>query len=204
MNRAAAFCLAAACFLSAGAAARASQISWSYHFVSDGHPVNFVHSNKAFGIVGLPGNGSGSLHTNAGATTDISTKIWSFSTASASHPQSVVNLPFAVNLKITDNASGVSAYVSFSGALNGNIWNHGSTLHPTFSSPRTESVDINHHLFTVSFESFTPPEGAGHPGKFTFDVKAQHNPEPSTLVLAALGVPFFGLTLRRRYRRRNG
>jgi hypothetical protein len=202
MNRAAALCLAAACFLSAGSAARASEISWSYQFVSDGHSVNFIHGNHAFGLVGLPGNGSGSRNTTAGATTDISTKIWSFSTASVSHPQSVVNLPFAINLKITDRASGVSAYVSFSGALNGNIWNHGSTLRPTFFGPRTESVDINHHLFTVSYESFAPPKGAGHPGKFTFDVKAQHNPEPSTFVLAAIGVPFFGLTLHRHYRRR--
>ena len=204
MNRAAAICLAAACFLSAGSAAHASEISWSYHFVSDGHPINFVHSNKAFGLVGLPGNGSGSLHTSAGATTDISTKIWSFSTASASHPQSVGNLPFAINLKITDRASGVSAYVSFSGILSGNIWNHGSTLSAKFSGPTTQQVDINHHLYTVSYESFTPPEGPGHAGKFTFDAKAQNNPEPSTLVLAAIGVPFFGVSLRRRARRRNG
>jgi hypothetical protein len=204
MNRAAAICLAAACFLSAGSAARASEISWSYQFVSDGHSVNFIHSNHAFGLIGLPGNGSGSRHTTDGATTDISTKIWSFSTASASHPQSVANLPFAVNLRITDRASGVSAYVSFSGALSGNIWNNGSTLHPTFSGPPTRQVDINHHLFTVSYESFAPPKGPGHAGKFTFDVKTQHNPEPPTLVLAAIGVPFFGVTLRRRYRRRNG
>lgn len=204
MNRAAVLCLAAACFLSAGPAARASNINWSYHFVPDGHSVNFIHSNNAFGIVGLPGSGSGSHSSAPDSTTTISTKIWSFSTASASNPQAV-NLPFAINLKITDHASGVSAYVSFSGALSGNIWKNGSSLNPTFSSPLTQAVDIDHHLYTITFKSFTPPEGTGHAtGSFTFDVKVQHNPEPSTLVLAAIGVPFVGLRLRRRYRRRSG
>jgi hypothetical protein len=199
MKRAAALCLAAACFLSAGAA-RASNISWSYQFVSSGHDTNIITSNHAFGVVGLPGNGSGHLTTAAGATTDISTKIWSFSTASKSHPQTV-NIPFAIDLKITDKASGLSEFVSFGGTLSGSIWNNGSNLKPTFSMPPNASVDIDHHLFTVAFESFKSPGGPGHPGNFTFDVKASHNPEPSTFVLAAIGVPFFGMALRRRRRR---
>ena len=199
MKRAATLCLAAACFLSAGAA-QASNISWSYHFVSSGHNTHFITNHHAFGFVNLPGNGSGHLSTAEGATTDISTRIRSFSTASASNPQTV-NIPFAIDLKITDKASGLSEFVSFAGTLNGNIWNNGSTLQAHFSSPLTASLDIDHHVFTVSFESFKAPGGAGHPGNFTFDVKTSHNPEPSSLVLAALGVPFFGLTLRHRRRR---
>jgi hypothetical protein len=31
-------------------------------------------------------------------------------------------------------------------------------------------------------------------------VKVQHNPEPSSLVLAGIGMPLFGLILRRRRR----
>jgi hypothetical protein len=211
MNRATALCLAAACLFGADSAVRASQIvpmppvpisyGWGYKFVSSGHRLNFITSGNAFGIIGLPGNGGNSdMHTAATDTTDISTKIWSFSTATAAHPQTVSDLPFAINIKLTDKASGLSEYVSFGGALNGNFWNNGSTLSPTFFGPLSKSVDINHHLFTVSFESFTPPAGLGHPGEFVFDVSVHHNPEPSTLVLAGIGAPLFGLILRRRRR----
>jgi hypothetical protein len=52
----------------------------------------------------------------------------------------------------------------------------------------------------VSFAGFTPPQGADQPGKFVFDVTVRHNPEPSALVLAGMGMPFFGMVLRRRWR----
>lgn len=212
MNRATALCLAAACLLAADSAVRASQIvpeppvpisySWGYKFVSSGHRLNFITSGNAFGIIGLPGSGGNNdMHTAATDTTDISTRIWSFSTATAAHPQSVSDLPFAINLKLTDKSSGLSEYVSFGGALDGNLWNNGSTLSPTFFGPLSKSVDINHRSFTVTFESFTPPTGFGHSGEFVFDVNVQHNPEPSTLVLAGIGAPLFSLYLRRRRRR---
>ncbi len=212
MNRATTLCLAAAGLLAADSAVRASQIvpmpaervgiDWGYHFEPSGHRLNFITSGNAFGIIGLPGTGGNNdMHTVSGATTDISTRIWSVSSATAAHPQTVSDLPFAINIRLTDKASDLSEYVSFGGALNGKLWNNGSTLRPTFFGPLSKSVDIDHHLFTVSFESFTPPAGPGHPGKFVFDVKVNHNPEPSTLVLAGIGAPLFGLLLRRRAKR---
>jgi hypothetical protein len=204
MNRAAAFCLAAACFLSAGSVTQASTISssefsWGYRFVPSGHDTHVIASNNAFGVISLAGFGhNDNMHTLPGQTADISTRVWAFSTASASNPQKV-DVPFTLHLRLTDHASGLSRFVTFSGDLKGNLWKGGSTLSPTFSS-MTEKVDIDHHLYTVKFESFTAPQGLANPGKFVFDVSVQHNPEPSSLVLAGIGVPFFGLALRRRRR----
>jgi hypothetical protein len=206
MNRTAAFCLAAACFLSAGSAAHASNISssdinWGYRFVPSGHDTHLIANNNAIGVVSLAGHGHNNhMHTAPGATTDISTLVRAFSTASASHPQTV-DVPFTLNLRLNDHASGLSGYVTFSGDLQGNLWRGGSSLTPTFTSPLTQHVDINHHLYTVTFESFKAPQGLGHPGKFVFDVSVQHNPEPSSLLLAGIGAPFFGLALRRRRRK---
>ncbi len=206
MKRAAVLCLAAACFLWAGSAARADAISsseynWGYHFEPDGHPIHIITNNNALGVVALPGNGgSDDMHSASKVPVDISTKVWAISTATASHPQTVTDLPFAINLKLTDHASGLSEYVSFSGALNGNLWNNGSTLSPTFTSPLTATVDIDHHLYTVAFERFVAPTGIDNPGRFVFDVTVQHNPEPSSLVLAGIGMPLFGLIVRRRRR----
>jgi len=212
MNRASALCLTAACLFGTDFAVRASQIvpqppvpasyGWGYQFKSAGHELNFVTSGKAFGVIILPGTGgSDNMNSLAGVASAVSTKVYGYSTASAAHPQSVSDLPFAVNLKLTDTPSGLSEYVSFGGALNGNLWNNGSTLSPTFSGPLSKTLDIDHHLFTVTFASFTPPAGLDHPGQFVFDVKVNHNPEPSTLVLAGIGAPLFGLVLRRRSKR---
>jgi hypothetical protein len=201
MNRTAAFCLAAACLLSAGSAARASTISssefsWGYRFVPSGHDTYLIASNHAVGIVSLADLGHNDhMLTASGVTADIHTGVWAFSTASASNAQKV-DVPFTLNLRLTDHASGLSGYVTFSGDLRGNLWKGGST----FTSPLTLPVDINHHDYTVTFESFTAPQGLGHPGQFVFDVSVHHNPEPSTLVLAGIGAPFLGLTLRSRRR----
>ncbi|HEY7311787.1 MAG TPA: PEP-CTERM sorting domain-containing protein [Gemmataceae bacterium] len=206
MNRAAAFCLAAACLLSAGPATQASNISssefsWGYRFEPSGHGTHIITNHNAVGFVSIPDSGHNNhMHTAAGATTDISTRIWAASTASASNPQTV-DVPFTINLRLSDHASGLSGFVTFSGELEGKIWKGGSTLSPTFTSPLTQTVDIDHHLYTVKFESFTAPHGLDHPGKFVFDVSVQHNPEPSSLLLAGIGAPFFGLALRRRRRR---
>lgn len=209
MNRATALCLAATCLFGANSAVRASQITplppvpvgfnWGYQFKSAGHELNFVTSGKAFGAIILPGTGgSDAMNTASGVSNTISTPVYGFSTATAAQPQAVSDLPFAINIKLTDKASGLSEYVSFGGALNGNLWSNGSTLTPTFNGPLSKSVDIAHHLFTVTFNSFTPPTGFDHPGQFSFDVKVNHNPEPSTLVLAGIGAPLFGFALRRR------
>jgi hypothetical protein len=203
MKRATLFCLAAAALLGAGPTAQASQIDWSYQFQSGGHELNFITTGKAFGVVILPGTGGANdLHTGPDDVTKASTQVLAFSTATAAHPQTVSDLPFAINLKLTDQASGLSEYVSFGGSLKGNLWNNGSTLSPTFFGPLTKTADIDQRLFTVTFDSFTPPAGFNAPGQFVFDVKVHHNPEPSTLVLAGLGAPLFSLALRRRRLRR--
>ena len=204
MNRTAAFCLAAACFLLVGSAQAStissSEISWGYRFMPSGQDTHLIASNHAIGIVSFSGLGHNNhMHTTAGATADISTRLSAFSTASANHPQTV-DVPFTLKLRLSDHASGMSGYVTFSGDLKGDIWKHGSSLTPTFTSPLTQTVNIGHHDYTVTFESFTAPKGHGHPGRFVFDVSVQHNPEPSSLVLAGIGVPFFGLALRRRRR----
>lgn len=206
MQRATVLCLAAACFLLAGPAAHADPIptgefSWGYQFKPDGQTTNYIHSNGSLGVVQLPGTGGHSnILSASGVPVSISTPILEGSTAPPEHPQTVSNLPFVVSLKLTDNASNLSGFVSFTGTLSGTIWNGGSNLQTTLAPGASNTIDINHHLFKVTFDQFVTPTG-GEAGKFVFDVKVSHNPEPSSLVLAGIGVPLFGVFLRRRKRK---
>jgi hypothetical protein len=204
MNRAAVFCLAAACFLGASPA-RASQIdssniNWGYRF-SASPALTPIGTGADRGVVFLTGSGaSNQMQSAPYAATPISTSVWTLSNASSDSPQQVAGAPFALVLNIHDKASGITGAVTFTGDLNGNLWKSGSTLQPTFNSPLTESLHLGHDIYDVSFKSFTPPSGNGSPGQFVFNVTAHHNPEPSSLVLAAIGAPLFSLALRRRRR----
>jgi hypothetical protein len=196
---------AVGCLLLAASTAQADAIStsynWGYQFVADGSRWNMINNNNALGVVLVsPGIDPLFKQTAAGVTSAVSTPIMAWSSATMAHPQTVSDLPFAINLRLIDRASDVTEYASFGGTLSGNIWDHGSTLSPTFLSPLTQTLNIDHRLYTVSFAGFTPPQGADHPGKFVFDVTVRHNPEPSALVLAGMGMPFFGMVLSRRWR----
>jgi hypothetical protein len=204
MNRKTALCLAAICWLATSSALHAdsistSEFSWGYHFEPDGSRKNTIANHGATGFVDLPGSGgTATLQTATGVPTQISTPIFASSNAKATDPQTVNSLPFSVNVRLTDWPSGIREFVSFGGVLNGNLWNNGSTLTPTFFSPLSQTVNIDHHLYTVRFAGYTPPSLNGQPGKFVFDVTVRHNPEPASLVLAGIGAPLFGLILRRR------
>lgn len=203
MNRAAVLGLMAVCFLGTGPA-RASQIdssnvNWGYHFSASPtlSPINGANR----GVIFLTGSGASShMQSAPNAATPISTSVWTLSNASSGSAQQVSGAPFALVLNIRDQASGITGAVTFTGNLNGTIWNSGSTLQPTFNSPTTESLHLGHEIYDITFKSFTPPSGNGKPGQFTFTVSAHHNPEPSSLVLAAIGAPLFSLALRRRRR----
>ncbi len=205
MNRRMILGLTVVGLLTAGSAVRADTLTtdyhWGYRFVSDNSPYQVITNHNAVGVISLPENGSyTAMKSAAGYTTQISTPIYSWSTALAKNSQTVNSVPFAVNLKLINASAHLGEYVSFGGVLNGNIWNKGSTISPTFLSPLTQTINIDHLLYTVSFAGFSAPQGEGHPGSVRFNVTVHHNPEPSSLVLAGIGVPLFGYILRRRQR----
>jgi len=207
MHRPCTAVLAAVCLLASGSAVRADQLSptstysWGYQFQQGPDPVHtYLRANiPSFTTIMIPGVGSNSsMNSASGVPTTISTKVWTASTASVYYPQKVDDMPFEIKLRITDNSSGDSRGFIFRGFMNGDVWNHGSTLTPTFVGSLVRTVDLNHHIYTVTFNSFTSPGGNFNPGQFNFTVTVAHNPEPSTLILAGIGVPLLGLTLRRR------
>jgi hypothetical protein len=109
---------------------------------------------------------------------------------------------------LRDDASGASGSLTFRGNLSGSInllqgvGNAGITN--TTLGPTTQSLTLGGNLYTVTIGSFVPPgipndpNGvAGPTGSISASIAVQpatnSTPEPSSLVLACLGLPSLGL-----------
>jgi hypothetical protein len=104
---------------------------------------------------------------------------------------------------IRDEESGVTGSLTFSGDITGTFSPQNAGLTVRITSPLSQTLHLGHHLFTVTIDQITQPGLPGDPpGSISAHVTVKHNPEPSSLVLAALGVPGLGLTFWRRRRAR--
>ena len=115
--------------------------------------------------------------------------------------------PFSLTFDIHDGSN--PAAVTFTGLLFGDVkkdkhGNETSSVSIDWLGPTSKSIDIDHHIFTLSvsdlLQTGTFPDTKDL-GRFDVEVQVRHNPEPASLVLAVLGVVPLGLTWLRRKRR---
>jgi hypothetical protein len=193
--------LALALFTLAAPTARADQISWSYGFAQS---TDTVFANASSGDGGrvvmspLSGSVTSSIPT---AATITAVNLQAFSGASAIDPSRFKDAEYTLIMRFTDLSSGLTAAVTFEGILNGTVSASGASLHNTFVGQTQYSFNLNHHIYDISIGDFKAPggPGSGDLGSITVDVSIHHNPEPSALVLGALGLP--GLAWLRRRKR---
>jgi hypothetical protein len=200
MHRAITLGLAAVCWLSAGSAVHADQI---YNF-SASPQVSFT-SNSVAGLALMPGTTSGTMPTSGGA---ISVQTLGFGFGG----QQQLSMPVSLSL------GGSSVTV---GTLYGSLGSGGTGLSftPNGSIP---SVTLGGTNYTFS-ATFTPSSLDGLPsGMLTVNVtdpptttgggttstgsgstaSTGSTPEPSSLLLAAFGIPLLGLFGHRRAARK--
>jgi hypothetical protein len=179
--------------LLAGSAARADQIPWSERTVAT--PSTVWGENHHGQIVFTPQV----RHGREGDTEIVAANLRTVSTASATKPDQFTNASFSLALRFHDGDTGQNGEMRFNGVFNGTLSARSGHITVSFdaATPPTQNMDLGHHLYTVTLH----PQDLGAPGgryAFTASVRVQHNPEPSTLLLAAVGAPLFGLTLWRR------
>jgi len=131
-----------------------------------------------------------------GTTSIVAANMKTSSSADPSAPGTFTNAPYSLSLAILDQASGKAGNLTFSGTLNGAVSSGSAILLNTYTSPETGSVQIGGHVYTVKIGPFAPPgpPSANISGSVSAlaTVTVADAPEPSTLMLAGMGVSLFG------------
>jgi hypothetical protein len=110
--------------------------------------------------------------------------------------------PYSLKIHLTDLASSQSGDLTFNGEFNGTLNATTANIATTFLDPKTQTLVLGEHTYTVALNSYVPPGGppqtvfgsigahvsiadsTGGGGGNVHDV-----PEPSALVLAGLTLP---------------
>ncbi len=125
------------------------------------------------------------------------------SAAAAARPDHYTHRPFSLSLTITDLASRRSGKATFSGAIDGTASLFGSLLTVSLTSPASRQLHLGTHIYSIRLDSLVPPgpPNSASTGSIGATVVVSHNPEPSSLVLGAVGAMALGLVrLKRRSR----
>jgi hypothetical protein len=179
---------------SPGRAEPISPAVWTYLAVS---------SNPVIPLGGMPGatavlQGHDGVHFGNGSI--VATTIFTFNNSSPASAAPSTPTTFTETLFFRDVASGEVGSASFNFSLNGTMTPQGSFLSVLPQGPTSERLHLGHYFYDVSADPMQASnrDHGDVAGWITFDVRVQHNPEPSTLILAGLGLPALGLLRRAR------
>jgi len=126
--------------------------------------------------------------------------IYASSSSAAATPDVFTKQTFSVVVGILDKDSNKSGLATFVGTVDGELWLSGNNLDFTFDKMK-QTLHLGHYLYDIRLREVAPP-GAGYGvGAITAEVKVRHNPEPSAVLLAALGLPLLSARYLRRKRR---
>jgi hypothetical protein len=209
------------------ATARAEMANYSYHWsITPGAAVNGPTTTGGANFA-LVADG-----TNSSTVGDLNPSVipaaWVTTTSSApaSNPDVFTNVPFSLKLHLTDTDLSRSGDLTFTGLLNGTLTFNTSQLTAVFPDPLTRQLTLGSHLYSVTIDPTILVNGQhivnlpvpGGDAKTLIDALitvapaqsgsgggtggSHGTPEPSSLVLAALGLGLAGAARRRTVRSR--
>jgi len=189
-------CLAAILGLSfAAGSARADPVPWSYSWGAPSTSIASQSGSSAVNLLPLSG-------TAAGNSTVVAANL--VTSSSSTGPDAFVNAGYGLTMSLHDLSNSQSAKLSFTGVFNGSASMTSAQVMNTFTGMQTQTVTLGLDQFTVTIGPFLPPgaPGSGGFGGMGASVTVQtqsdstgfptsgppsHAPEPSSLLLAALG-----------------
>jgi hypothetical protein len=195
---------AAAMVLFAATGARAglvpaSQVQWSYNF-SPGASAVIADTNSS-AVVSFTNEPTKSA---VGDSDVVVTNLRVSSTANPNTPDVLKNNgAYSVTLVLGTSANGspMSGSLTFTGKLTGTFSSASANVANKFGPHQTQTLTLGSYLFTVSLVSYTPP---GPPDQVNAGSISAHvsisdihsagggTPEPSSMLLAGMGLTFLG------------
>jgi hypothetical protein len=161
------------------------------------------------------GGGSGYLKltdepakTATDSSNTVVTNLQAVSTAPFNTPDLFNKAPVSFSLQLQDLASKATGTLTFSGTFSGIISGNYSNVQFAPTSPMSETATLGGNKYTVTLGNYTPPgpPGAVNSGSLNAFVTVapvsggggggghtSGTPEPATLSLACLALPFVGL-----------
>lgn len=186
--------------LAAGVPARADLLLWTEHWTVAPH--NLKASGPGKGGVTIATDPVSAPHLPGTLTVPVAS-LSSFSNDQSSTPQTFNDVPVTLTLKIHDLTDKKTGTLTFTGELNGTLNAKTSDLTLTWDAP-SQNLHLGHYWYDVTLHSLNPGgvQPTGSVEKMYATINVHHNPEPSSLILAALGAPLFLLPGYRRYWRK--
>ena len=190
--------VAVVALLALPAAARAEFISYGYSWTPD----------KAAIPADPPDIGALALTTESGAGVSSLSKLVKvtdlrvFSVVPDEIPDVITNGPYGFTVTLTDDASKASGQLHFGGLISGTFSAESAMVSNTFLEPTKQKLKLGDNTYQVTFGEYTAPTGAfpGHYGSLEAQITVEPGnvvpitevPEPTSLVLAALGLSALG------------
>ncbi len=179
----------------------AGLIPWSYQWsaapgVIDADPLG-PHHRPTGGITLTPGaititGGNPGVALGSAAIVAVNLTAFAFSPRPDGKPYSFTKALYRLGITLTDVDSNKSGTLHFAGVFDGDLTDSTVNLHTHFTSAAKQSLILGQNCYTVSLTTYTPPDppaegGTGNISAFV-SVQPKSAPEPSTLVLAGMGL----------------
>jgi hypothetical protein len=145
----------------------------------------------------------GSIGPITGSTEIRLLSLRSFSTASVTDPGTFTHRPFSLDLTVTDRDAHASGTLTFAGEFNGSVSENSANVLLTFKPSASDSLILSRNVYTAGPALYSPPgpPNSALGGSLSAWVSVQPVPEPSSLVLTAVGVPLLAASVAlRRFR----
>ena len=218
---------AAALLLMTGSAVRADRINFGYSASSAVNPVdgtntifNNNNTSQTSSVAFTPANGAASYDTTSGVTSqfiiyNMTTQSTVKAGAGATY-DSFSAVPFNLGVTVTDLTSSAQQAFNFSGTYNAqHVSSSTSFVDPAtqginWTTPQSVTQTIGNNSYTMDIVHWTAPGAPGSAGSILAEISVTPGngstsgpptaPEPTSLVLAGLGLPAL-LAVRRRRRK---
>ena len=188
--------VALAFLMATSTVARADLVHWSYSWSRS--PSEVMADPPGTSSISLTDE---SLQQVVGNSDIVSTNLRTNSTAPDAKPDHFTAKPYVLSLTLTDEASGASGTLNFSGVFDGTVSAHSANITSTFTGPISQSIQLGEALYTVTLPYYTPPgpptSATDAVGSISAHVTVEMLPEPQSLFLGGFGVMLIGLLWKR-------